>query len=93
MIHSLLMAFSLYSRIPVPQVKWNEKSMRYCICFLPLVGAVIGALQYLAFRLLAPVSAGKTLSGAVLAALPVLLSGGAAVRAPLASTSAPARLA
>jgi len=76
MIHSLLMAFSLYSRIPVPQVKWSEKSMRYCICFLPLVGAAIGAFQYLAFRFLAHISAGKTLSGAVLSALPVLLSGG-----------------
>ena len=35
MIDSMLMAFSLYSRIPVPQTKWNEKSMRWCICFLP----------------------------------------------------------
>ena len=49
MLDSLLMAFSLYSKIPVPQRQWNDKSMKYCICFLPLVGAVIGVLQYFAF--------------------------------------------
>ena len=76
MLHSLLMAFSSYSSIPVPQTKWDEKSMRYCICFLPLVGAVIGAVQFLAFLFLERLSFGKIFSGAVLAALPVLLSGG-----------------
>ena len=52
MLDSVLMAFSLYSRIPVPQAKWNEKSMRWCICFLPLVGAVIGLIQWAAYMLL-----------------------------------------
>ena len=49
MLDSMLMAFSLYSRIPVPQAKWNDESMRWCICFLPLVGLVIGAAQWAAF--------------------------------------------
>ena len=76
MLQSVLLAFALYSRIPVPQAKWNEKNMRYCICFLPLVGLVIGAVQFVAFFLLAKISAGPVFSGAVLAALPVILSGG-----------------
>ena len=76
MLHSMLMAFSLYSSIPVPQTKWDEKSMRYCICFLPLVGVVIGAVQYLAYLFLVRFSFAAVLRGAVLAALPVLLSGG-----------------
>ena len=76
MLNSLLMAFSLYSRIPVPQAQWNDKSMRYCICFLPLVGAVIGAVQWGMYLVLARLGTGAVLRGAVLTALPILLSGG-----------------
>ena len=76
MLNSLLMAFSLYSRIPVPQTKWSERSMRYCICFLPLVGAVIGLLQRAAYAGLIYCGTGEAMRGAVLTALPLLLSGG-----------------
>lgn len=76
MLDSMLMAFSLYSRIPVPQAKWNDESMRWCICFLPLVGLVIGAAQWAAFALLTHFSFGPVFKGAVLAVLPILLSGG-----------------
>ena len=76
MLDSVLMAFSLYSRIPVPQAKWNEKSMRWCICFLPLVGAVIGLIQWAAYMLLGYFSFGTVFRGAILTVLPVMLSGG-----------------
>ena len=76
MLDSLLMAFSLYSNIPVPQRQWNDKSMKYCICFLPLVGAVIGVLQYFAFILLQRLSLGTAFRGAVLSVLPILMTGG-----------------
>lgn len=75
MLTSFFMAFSLYSRIPVPQTEWNEKSMRWCICFLPAVGAAIGAAQGLLYWLLAHLSVGAVFRGAALTALPVLLSG------------------
>ena len=75
MIDSMLMK-TLCSRIPVPQTKWNEKSMRWCICFLPLVGAVIGAVQWAAYIVLTHFSFGRVFRAAVLTVLPVLLSGG-----------------
>ena len=40
-IKSALLAFSMFSRIPVPRVSWNEKNMRYMLCAFPLVGVVI----------------------------------------------------
>ena len=43
---SLLIAFSTYSRIPVPQVEWNEENRRWSMCFFPLVGLVIGLLLW-----------------------------------------------
>jgi adenosylcobinamide-GDP ribazoletransferase len=44
---SIVVAFSMYSKIPMPQVEWNEKNMRFSIAVLPLVGAVTAAVLYL----------------------------------------------
>ena len=76
MLDSILMAFSLYSRIPVPQAQWKEENMRWCICFLPLVGVVIGALQAAAFFVMTRLACGALLRTSILTALPALLSGG-----------------
>ena len=48
-LKSLCLAFSMYSKIPMPNVYWNKENMRYVICFLPLVGAVIGGILMLWF--------------------------------------------
>ena len=42
MISSCVIAFSTYSRIPMPQVDWNEENMRHTLAFFPLVGAAVG---------------------------------------------------
>ena len=49
---SMMIAFSMYSRIPVPQVQWTKERMKYAMCFFPLIGAVIGLLEYCAILLL-----------------------------------------
>ena len=41
---SLLIAFAMYSKIPVPQVEWEKKSLSRALCWLPLVGIIIGAV-------------------------------------------------
>ena len=76
MLRSVLRAFSIYSRIPVPRADWNGENMRYAICFLPLVGAVIGAAQGLLFFCLSGLPCGPVFRGALLTALPVIVSGG-----------------
>lgn len=47
LLGSLLIAFSMYSRIPMPQVAWTKERMKYAMCFFPLIGAGIGLLVYL----------------------------------------------
>ena len=37
---SLAIGVAMYSKIPMPRVEWNEKNMKYAMCFFPLVGAV-----------------------------------------------------
>ena len=34
-------AFSMYSKIPMPSSEWSKENMKYALGFLPLVGAVI----------------------------------------------------
>ncbi len=49
--HSFVTAFSTFSRIPCPKIKWNENSGKNSLIFFPLVGVVVGlaalALSYL----------------------------------------------
>ena len=75
-IRSLLIAFSTYSRIPVPQVEWNEENRRYSMCFFPLVGLVTGLLVWGWLFLCACLKMGPFLQGAVAALLPLLITGG-----------------
>ena len=48
---SLCIAFSMYSRIPVPYGNWDKEDMKYAIGLFPLVGAVTGGLSFVWLRL------------------------------------------
>lgn len=39
-------AFSLYSAIPMPKTEWDKNTMKYALGFFPLVGVLVGALEY-----------------------------------------------
>lgn len=75
-IRSFLIAFSTYSRIPVPQVEWTEENRRYAMCFFPLVGAVTGLALWGWLALCDTLGFGRLLRGAVAALLPLLITGG-----------------
>lgn len=76
MLKSIIVAFSVYSKIPMPQVEWSERSMRYYMCFFPAVGAVIGLCMVGCYYLMGRLGMSKSAAAAVLTALPVLLNGG-----------------
>jgi adenosylcobinamide-GDP ribazoletransferase len=42
---TVVMAFSLFSRIPMPQIRWDKANMRYLMCGFLLVGAAVGLAQ------------------------------------------------
>ena len=75
-IETILVAFAMFSALPLPCPEWNEKNMRYALCAFPLVGLVCGALWWgwgaLCVRLAAP----ELLRGAGLCLIPVLVTGG-----------------
>lgn len=75
-LRNLIVAFSLYSRIPVPIFEWQEADMKYNLVFLPWVGAVIGALvagAVLGMRALGLALVPQLLLASV---LPLLVTGG-----------------
>ena len=73
---SLIIAFSMYSKIPMPKAEWNEKNMKYSMAFFPLIGLVIGVLFYYTFKLMIYLRLPAAFSAAILSILPVLINGG-----------------
>ena len=47
LIKSVIVSFSMYSKIPMPQFAWEEQDMKYMLCFFPWVGGVIGIFLWL----------------------------------------------
>ena len=76
MFRSLMIAFQMYSRIPIPAFEWDEKSMRYVMCFFPLIGAVIGGFECLWFWLSGLLHLPQLVGAAVFCAIPFLITGG-----------------
>lgn len=76
MLKSLAMAFSCFTRLPVPQVEWEQDNMRFILAWLPLVGAVVG-LFVAAWCLIADlVGFGAVLKAAGIALVPLAVTGG-----------------
>ncbi len=75
-IRSFFIAIANYSAIPVPQFEWREEDMRYTLCFFPVVGIVIGVLEWLWFRLCMAEEIGVLARTLIGVALPLLITGG-----------------
>lgn len=73
---SLLIALSTYSAVPVPQFEWNQRNMKYAICFFPAVGIVCAAVLGLWYWAAERAAAGSVLFAAVAACIPLLVTGG-----------------
>lgn len=73
---SFIVAFGMYSKIPMPKVEWNKKNMEYAICFFPCIGAVIAGLVYLWYVLAAHLDLHETLRVSVALFIPVAVTGG-----------------
>ena len=76
LIPSLVIAFSTYSRIPMPSVEWSDENRRYALCFFPLIGAVIGAAVFLWLWLCGQLGIGALLKSAIGVSIPILITGG-----------------
>lgn len=75
-LRSLVIAFSMFSLLPVPTLKWRDDNIRYVLAVLPLVGVVIGLLIRAWLWAAAALGFGAVLTAAGLTLLPVAVTGG-----------------
>ncbi len=75
-LKSFIIAFSIYSKIPVPQFEWKEEDMKYMLCFFPWIGAVIGGCVYLWCVLCEMFGVGEIGYILIGVALPLVVTGG-----------------
>jgi len=75
-INSIIMAFSMFSKIPMPMINWQKENMRYMLCAFPLVGGVTGLLVFLWWKAAAALMLGNFIFSAGVLLLPLALTGG-----------------
>lgn len=76
LLQGLLIAFAMYSRIPVPAIAWTEQNMGFCMAFFPCVGAAAGAAEVGLVLLGRHLGLGEVLTAVLLTLLPIALTGG-----------------
>lgn len=75
-LQGFVVAFAMYSKIPMPKIQWTKENMKYCVCFFPLIGVVIGLLMRGWFWFSQAAGFGVTFRTCVLILIPVAVSGG-----------------
>ncbi len=75
-IKSAVIAFAMYSKIPMPQFSWEERDMKYVITFFPWVGIVIGCLVAGWAYFCEKFEIGTLAFTLVGCAIPIIISGG-----------------
>lgn len=72
---SIAVAFSMYSKIPMPRFVWKSEDMKYHLCFFPWIGALIGVLEVVWYQVSCPWQT-PLLTLCVMVAIPLLITGG-----------------
>ena len=75
-IRSLISAVACFSRIPMPRVEWTDDSMKYMMCFFPLVGVAIGLAIAIWWWLADVVGFGPVARAIGVFAIPAVITGG-----------------
>jgi len=94
---SFRLAFGMFSRIPVGKPEWSESAQKYILLFFPLVGVVIGALEFCWLLLSSKLVLPALIKALGMTLIPAAVSGGihldglADTSDALASNSSPER--
>lgn len=72
----LIIIISVYTRIPMPMVYWNDNNLKYAFCFLPAAGLIAGAAQAAWTAIVCIAGISPVLGAAAACAVPLLVTGG-----------------
>ena len=73
---TICLAFSMYSRIPMPYLQYDEEDMRYTFLCFPFVGVMIGVLEYFWFVFATGIALTQGFYAAVATVIPIFVTGG-----------------
>lgn len=76
LLNSLIIAVSMYSKIPMPKVEWNDKNMRYSMCFFPCVGLITGLAVYIWCIITKALGLNDIMTTVGYVLIPLLITGG-----------------
>ena len=74
--NSFLIAFAMFSKIPMPRADWDKENMKYMTCFFPAVGVVIGGLIFGYGMFCEWIGFGDLMRSAGYVLIPVIVTGG-----------------
>lgn len=72
----MIIAFSMYSKIPMPKVEWNEKNMKYAMCFFPAIGIILGVSIQVIGTLLIKSTWNILFFSVIMTLIPIVITGG-----------------
>lgn len=75
-IKSFIICLSMYSTIPMVNISWEEKSMKYIFFFLPVIGVILGLLEFLVLLMCDYFQVSSILYAGLSTALIILFTGG-----------------
>ena len=76
LIRSLIMALSMYTKLPMPKVEWKEDNMRYTMCFFPLAGLLAAGATYLVGFGCERLELHRIFQSIAMTIVPILVTGG-----------------
>lgn len=76
MLETIIVAFSMFSILPLPLVTWNDKNTKYMLLGFPLVGVFISVSFLILCEFLHFFQFSDFFQGILLLILPILVSGG-----------------
>lgn len=69
-------AFSMYSKIPMPKTDWTKENMKYTMCFFPAVGIAVGIFMWLWSICAQALHLSDLFRASVYVFIPILITGG-----------------
>ncbi len=88
MLKALVLAFSLYTRLPMPYIRNAEKSMKYTLSWFPMTGVILDIVQALVLWGASELSLSSFFIAVLMTVIPIMYTGGIHVDGLMDTTDA-----
>lgn len=75
-LESIIVTFGMFTKVPVPNINWNDKNMKYVFVFFPFIGFFIGISEYILYILSLNYEIHGAFYSSIAVILPVVITGG-----------------